>query len=530
MIGKTRLSFLALAIAPVIVGLCAAPASAQTSDLYAWIAAAPAEQMAADMTAVPADKGAIFVPAMTDGADEPDVLVFSGETKVATGKSGTRLLVAPGSYSVRIGSGTVNQMIAVPTDVKAGQTTSVEPTWAGLRIQVVDTQNIPVRSTYEIIRVEDRDVMGTGYGADTLQGESLRTWLLKPGLYRIVRSGETFRARRDFATADLPAGGLVHFKLVLDPDSGEFRGAGVVMAEEIGVKVAESDSNWTNTVTLSGAMSLSSTADVVGSPNQSSLAGTVFFDAYSTYVNGPHTLSNILEIEEGFLQVDPDIGRSLPTQQTQDRLREDLLYTRYMNEKWGPYARFGLLTNLFEAETLTTEPTVVAFNKLDGSRSLLSVPANGVYATADSFGSLRVREGFGINVRLLRSERATVNWRGGIGFRQNLFSNAYVVNDLASTPELDLFEIDDINQEGLETTLLGNIRLANRLSYLTDLEVFADVDDTSNPTIDWRNTLSYRLSRYLSLDFTYDVLDFPQVSDQTQVRQSLLIRGSFDLM
>ncbi len=192
--------------------------------------------------------------------------------------------------------------------------------------------------------------------------------------------------------------------------------------------------------------------------------------------------------------------------------------------------RFGLLTNIFEAQTLATEPITVAYNRLDGSRELVAVAANDQYSTADSFGSLRLREGFGINVRLLRNERATINWRGGVGFRQNLFSNAFVVSDLAATPELDLFEIDDFNQEGLETTLLANVTLANRLSYLGDLEIFADVDDTGNPTIDWRNTLSYRLSRYLSLDFTYDLLDFPQVSDQTQVRRSLLLRASFDLL
>lgn len=514
-----------------VAALSTAPATAQPGEgLYRWIAPAAAEQIAADATAVPAGKGAIFAPAMTAGADEPNVIVFAGETKVATGKTGQRIVVDPGSYEVRIGSGTANQMVSVPAVVTAGETTTLEPTWAGLLVQVVDTQNIPLRSTYEIIRAEDREVMGTGFGADTLQGETLRTWLLEPGLYRIVRSGETFRARRDFATAFLPQGGLVHFKLVLDPDTGDFRGAGVVSAEEVGIKAPDSDSNWTHSVTASGAVSFGETSDVVGAPNQSSLAGTVFLDAYSTWENGPHRLTNIFEVEQGFLQVDPEQGKSLPTQHTQDRVREDLLYTRYLNERWGPYVRFGFLTNLFEAQTLATEPITVAYNRLNGSRELVQVAANDQYSTADALGSLRLREGFGINVRLLRNERATINWRGGLGLRQNLFSNAFVVNDVAATPELDLFEVDDFSQEGLETTLLANVRLANRLSYLGDLEIFADVDDTGNPTIDWRNTLSYRLSRYLSLDFTYDLLDFPQVSDQTQIRRSLLLRASFDLL
>ena len=352
-----------------IAALSTAPLAAQPGEgLYRWIAPAAAEQMATDVTVVPAGKGAIFAPAMTAGVDEPSVLVFAGEEKVATGKTGQRIILDPGTYQVRIGSGTVSQMLTVPAVVTAGQTTTLEPTWSGLLVQVVDTQNIPLRSTYEIIRADDREVMGIGVGADTLQGETLRTWLLKPGLYRIVRSGETFRARKDFATAFLPQGGLVHFKLVLDPETGDFRGAGVVSPEEIGVKTAEAESPWIHNVTASGALSLSETSNVVGSANQSSMAGTVFFDAYSTYENGPHRLTNIFEIEEGFLQINPDQGKDLPTQHTQDRLREDLLYTRYLNERWGPYVRFGLLTNVFEAKTLATEPITVAYNRLDGSR------------------------------------------------------------------------------------------------------------------------------------------------------------------
>ncbi len=237
-----------------VAALSTAPIAAQPGDgLYGWIAPAAAEQIAADATIVPAGKGAVFAPAMTTGADEPNVLVFAGEEKIATGKTGQRIVVDPGSYEVRIGSGTASQMVSVPAVVTAGETTTLEPTWSGLLVQVVDTQNIPLRSTYEIIRAEDREVMGTGFGADTLQGETLRTWLLEPGLYRIVRSGETFRARKDFATAFLPQGGLVHFKLVLDPDSGDFRGAGVVSAEEVGMKAAESDSNWAHSLTASGA-------------------------------------------------------------------------------------------------------------------------------------------------------------------------------------------------------------------------------------------------------------------------------------
>ncbi len=524
--GKTRAPFCLALILVVLV-----PLSAVAQDnYYAWTAPTAEEQLAADSTAIRAGQGAVFVPSYSKSADEPEVLVFAGEERVVAGRTGQRIVVAPGKYTVKVGSGAVKQMMEIPAEVKAGATTSISPSWSGLKVEVVDAQNIPHRATYEVIRAEDREIFGIGYGADLLQGEPLQTWLLKPGLYRIVRSGETFRARKDFATVLLPESGLAHFKLVIDPTTGDFRGAGVVAPEEIGVKTAGAVTDWTHRATASAAATVSSTNDFVGRPNQTTFAGTVFVDYYATYENGPHFFTGILELEEGFLQVDPDQGRKLPTQQIQDRLRGDALYTRYTNERWGPYARFGLLTNVFDAETLATEPIDVAFNRLDGSRQVLNLAANDQYQTADSFGSLRLREGFGINVRLFRNQNATVNWRGGVGLRQNMFSNAFVENDLAATPELDFFEVDDFSQEGLETTLTANVRLSRMLSYITDLEVFADVDDTGDPTIDWSNTLSLRLTRYLSLDYTYDLLDFPQVSDKTQTRQNLLLRASFDLL
>ncbi len=506
------------------------PATAAADEYYAWTAPPAEEQLAGDQTPMASGQGAIFVPAMSEGADEPEVLVFDGEQRVASGRTGTRIPLAPGSYTLRVGSGPPTQMSALPVTVVAGQTLTQPVSWAGLKVEVVDTQNIPHRGTYEIIRAEDREVFGIGYGADTLQGEPLRTWLLTPGLYRIVRTGETYRARRDFATVYLPEGSLVHFKLVIDPGTGDFRGAGVVAPSEMGIKTAGAESDWTHRATVSGAANIGSTDNFVGRPNQSTLGATAFLDLYSTYENGPHLFNGIFELEEGWVQIDPERGAKLPTQQTQDRLRVDTLYTRYMTERWGPYVRFGLLTNVFPAETLATEPITIAFNRLDGTRRVVSFAANQEYRTADGFGSLRLREGFGINVRLLRNDRAAVNWRGGLGLRQNIFNDAFVERDLVTTPELDLFEVDDFNQEGLETTLTANVRVARRLSFITDLEVFADVDDTDDPTIDWRNTVSFRLSRYLSLDYTYDLLDFPQVSSRTQTRQNLLLRASFDLL
>lgn len=501
-------------------------------DLYRWTAPTAAEQLTADTTSIPSGQGAVFVPALSNGADEPMVLILKGTERVASGATGSRILVAPGRYTVHVGSGTKEQMATVEVEVVAGQTAPVSPTWGGLRVEVVDDGNIPHRGTYELLRISDRIVMGTGYGADTLQLESLRTWLLAPGLYRIVRTGETYRARSNFATVDVPEGGLVHFKLVTDPATGDFRGAGVVDASELVVAEtgASQEKRWTSRILLGGAVSISSTDKVVGQPNQDVFSGTLFFDTYVNYRNGKHFGTGIFELEEGVIRVDPENGASLPTQKAQDRLRADVVYTFFTNERFGPYARLGFLTNVFASDVLVTEDTDVAFNRLDGSREVVSVPASGEYRTADSFGAMRIREGVGLNVRLLRSERVTANWRIGVGLRQNLFDGSFVQLGNSASPVLELFEVDGFNEEGVETTLTATARLGRNLLYITDLELFGDFGEMSDPTIDWRNTLSYRLTRFASLDYRLDLLRIPQVLDENQITQNIFLRFSFNIL
>ena len=501
-------------------------------DLYRPLALSASQQMAEDATEIPADQGAVFVPALADPLSEPTWrLVKNGKT-IASGPTGTRLVAPAGDYTVVVGVGAdPNQGWSTEVTVDVGETHVVEPLWGGLRVEVVDESNIPFRGTYELIRLADRTAVGTGYGADTLQSETIQTWLLKPGVYRIVRTGETYRARTNFSTVEVPASGLVHFRLVLDPSTGNFRGAGVIDATELVVAESTGDQGkWTSRVLLGGAVSLSSSESVVGRANQDTLTGTIFFDAYGTYRDGPHLASGIFEIEEGLVRIDPADGKSLPTQRAQDRLRADVVYTFFKNERVGPYARFGLLTNLFASEVLATEDTSVAFNFLDGSRDVRNFAANDQYRTADALGSLRVREGGGLNIRLFRSLRATVNWRIGLGLRQSFFSGSFVQADDPSTPELDLYELDDLNEEGVETTFTASVHLGERLLWLTDLEIFGDFGELGDPTIDWRNTFSYRLTRFASLDYTLDVLDFPQISDETQVTQNLLLRFSWHIL
>ena len=502
------------------------PATGQAPSLgaeqmYRWTAPPSSVQLATDPISLTAGQGAILVPALSDGKDEPDVLVYQGDRQMAVGPVGRRILVAPGAYSVRVGSGPVSQLVTVPVSVAPGETALVPVEWGGLKIDVVDENNVPHRGSYELIRLEDRQPYTVGYGADTLQGERLRTILLPPGLYRIVRPGANYRARTDFATVVVPSGGLVHYKLVVDPDSGHFRGAGVVPPEEVGVVTGVSP--WNRRYGIGVSLPFASNRNVVGSNNQTSVAADLFFDTYLTYREGPDFASAIVELEEGFLKLDPEGADAVPFQKTRDRLRIDGLYTRFTHPRVGPYGRVGVMTNLFETTALATNTTTVTRLLSDGTRRTEQVSANTSFRTGDAFAPILLREGAGLNTRMFQARDTHVDWRVGAGFRQNRFNDSFFLQDDPATPDLEYREAESFNQEGLETTLAATTRY-RFLLLNTNLDLFGDFSELGEPTVDWRNTVSWRLTRNLSLDYVYDLLRLPQVSTRNQTRQNVLLR------
>ena len=506
-----------------LLGL-ASGAAAQVSDpadVYRWLASDAATQVAGDSTPVPPGMGAVFVPAMTDGESEPDALVFGGDdAEIASGRNGARIPVAPGAYFVRVGSGPTSQMVSVPVDVASGETVVIPVRWGGLRVEVVDESNLPHRGGYELIRVADRQPYAVGFGADTLQGERLLTMLMPPGLYRIVRSGSTYRARTDFATVLVPESGLVHYRLVIDPDSGRFRGAGVVTPEEIG---AVSDvSPWNRRYTVGLSAPVTATRNFFGVKNETKLGTEVFFDTYVTYQRENRLFSGVLEFESGFEKVKPEGVPAIPWRKTRDRLRIDLLYSWFFGSRIGPYGRLGLRTSVFASNTLATEDTVVSRQFLDGRRTLEFVPANTTFETGDPFSPPVYREGAGLNTRLLQGRSVRLDWRFGVGLRQNRFAGAFFLDDDPTTPELEYRQATNFNAAGLETTLVGTARY-RFLLYNTTLDLFGDFDGSS-PTVDWRSTLSWRLTGDLSLDYKVDLVREPRVSRANQVAQRVLFR------
>jgi len=513
---------------------------AHADDPFGWTEPPPEVQLEQDRTPIPVGKGAVFVPTITGSLNEPPVILVDETTQEVTDvRTGERVVVAPGNYTVIVSSGSPAQGVGQAIEVEEGETTMVPVTWGALRVEVTDDRRVPHRGGYEIIRADNREPYGTGFGADTLQGEQLRTWLLPPGIYRIVKPGSNYRALRDFATVYVTEGGFVRYRLVLDRDTGEFQGSGVLIPGEFG-SPRKIDQRLFRSLVLGANGQLVQQRNVVGVNNQVSLAGAMFLDGQLAYTINDHRISGLMQIEEGVSQIRPQEGTPLPLIKTRDRVRLDLLYTWYLQPSFGPYVRGAGESQAFRTNVVVTEDTTIGREFSDGRVANEQVATNDTFFVADPWEPTILREGAGLNTRFVNNRWLTLNWRIGLGLRQNLYSGAWLLDDDPTTRDvIEYSEIESFNQEGVESTVIATARLPGWAVYATDLELFADVGaqgvaeetgtELGRMSVEWRNTLTLRLTRNLSLNYYLNIDLLPQVIDTAQTEQSVLLRASWAL-
>ena len=488
-------------------------------EIYGWSAPSPEEQLADDATRVPAGRGALFVPYLSDPADEPEFTVRRRGDSVASGSRGVRVVLEPGDYRLVLGSG--HERIVVAVTVVANETTLVPVTWGGMRVEVVDENSIPHRAGYELIAVSDRHLLGVGYGADVLTGERILTWILPPDLYRLVQPGSTYRARSNYSTVFVPEGGLVRYRLVIDPETGEFLGAGVVTPDESGE--GEADDRFVPNLVVGANASLTMANDLIATAE-------VFIDGIFAFRDEPHEFLSLLQLEGGFTWIDPEIGDALPIQKSADRLRVDFLYSYFITTFVGPYVRAGVEANLFPTIVVTSEDVGVTRNRVDGSSEHTLVSAGNAFQVADFFGQTRFFEGAGFNARLLRSDVGQINLSVGLGLRQTRTRGLFGEDTASKAPELIYNQVDDFTQEGVESFLTGRLRLTSFARFTTTFEIFADFSAFADPTFLSESTLSLRLLEFLSLDYTVSVGRAPRISPDTDLKHELLLRFAWEIL
>jgi ABC-type uncharacterized transport system auxiliary subunit len=481
-------------------------------------------QLQRDDTPLPVGMGAIFAPSLSDGQREPPVGVYRDGSSVTSGQLGRRIIVEPGVYEVRVGSGAVNQQVTAKVRVIGGKTTVLTPSWASLEVAVVDETFVPFRGTYELIRMANREEFGLGFGADEQLGEVTRVWALPPGLYKLIRSGGTYRDRTNFATVRLEPGKLTRFTLVLDAE-GNFKGAGEndPQPSDLTAKEEEAESPWQIRAVLGGDLNFNR-SELVGAAQGWKLAFRTFFDGNARFADGPHIWITRLEIEEGQSRL---LSKGVFVNDT-DRLFFHTIYTYQLLPWFGPYARIGLESKLLARFQDFDTPTDVV--RLDHQGQPTETLAGATHVEiGGTFAPLQLKQGAGGNFRVLRRTYLELDLRLGFGARQTLANNLYVFTTTTDGVN-QLVPVEDSFLTGFEGTVVALGRLSSFITISSELEGLLPVTGDA-AVYTWRNQASLRLVSFISLVYRFNVVRDPNlgIGEDPQTEHDVQLRFSYVL-
>ena len=482
-----------------------------------WQRPSPEIQRDMDPTLVPVGRGAVFVPCMSQPLLEPAYSVYCDGKLVETVPVGTRVIVEPGTCRVVLGAGAEGDRVERHVTVREGKTAIVKPDWAGLQVQVVDANTIPFRGAYELLALPDFVVYGVGMGAQVEQGEQVRTWILEPGLYMILRVGESYQARTNFFTFRVRPGVLEQIILVVDPDTGDFLGAGEQSAFTAGSQLTR---DLTLSAVVGGCLSLTHQTNITGAADTTFLGPSFYLDLLARYSPARHFFYARLSSEEAFTQ--EDWGRF---EKNVDFLRADVLYAYRLLEWMGPYARLGLETTVFPGYQYFDKPTTVTRSKDVGVSRVWSDVEE--FKLSDPLYPMVVKGGTGLRFNTLPNPFIDLWTLLGVGGRMTYTDLMFVPDDDTHTLEFEVNRVADFRSLGAEATVVLRTSFSRWVIGNTEFEVFVPFDELSRPTMRWDNNVSLRLTSFISLNYIYRLKYEPEITTDFQQDHQALLRFSY---
>ncbi|MCL2220455.1 MAG: hypothetical protein FWB94_11320 [Chitinispirillia bacterium] len=485
-----------------------------------WNAPPLAEQQTADHTNIPFGKGGIFIPKMTETNSEPDVEILDmSDNLVGSGEPGRTFTLEPGEYRVMLGSGSTRQRIVKQVRVEEGRSLPLIPDWSGLIIEVVDEKGIEIKGEYELVRIDEFDPYGRGYGASIELGETVRAWILKPGVYKILGIGEGYNTMANFVTVRLMPGEFTNFLLIQDPENNfRIRGGGTVHLTPT-TKLA---SNWFLGANVGASVQFNAEVDHQSEISSNSFTMGGLIDAWVLYRKKPFEWSTRLRLDESLNIIDGDYETMI---NNPDRVLMSSIFIWRILSWFGPYARAEFNTRLFYNK-VRRGSSEIGFSFVGPDYifdEAAGIDTAYVFSLEPRFSPMIFELGAGVNADLTTRRYFEARARVGFGSSYSRYNDRHRVIEenrvkynspdsleqmfIASNTVI-LYPEHRVNivEVGPQMSVSAMVRIGALASAEGEVKVFAPVipePRIDKPDVEFNGTLSWRLSRILNLDYTY---------------------------
>lgn len=282
-------------------------------------------------------------------------------------------------------------------------------------------------------------------------------------------------------------------------------------------------------LTLGATLNVNDNRSVVGQAQGTGFAGGYTADAAVDYNHTEHEWRNGLLLSAGTTRT-PAIEAWI---KTRDAVTLESIYLYHVVPWFGPFARFGLDTQMFGGSDPRAAPTTYEIARPDGGKEMLTGTR---LHLSDPFKPLTLKESAGAFVQPLSEERIQLEGRVGVG-AQEVFANGVLAlsDDVTTADKVEVKELASFNQAGIEALAeaTGTFR-PQRITYKAGVgflfplahSALAAGDTRTNAqltNLEIVGALSFKLLEWASLDYQLRVVRQPQLIDAWQVSNNLLL-------
>ncbi|MDO5577489.1 MAG: DUF3078 domain-containing protein, partial [Fibrobacter sp.] len=415
------------------------------------------------------------------------------------------------------------------------KTVPVLPDWAGLRIETVDTTSTSFRGEYELVRIDKFEPYGRGFGADPGLGESIKTWILKPGTYKILGRGEGYNTMVNFITVRLLPGELTNLILVQHPENGTILGGGNINITS-GTKLT---SNWKYGTNIGGTIQFNGEVDKK-EEHSNSISSILSFriNLWVTYDKDPYEWSSALRLDQGINLSEKNFSNfSTAT----DDFRVSSLFIWRILSWFGPYGRIEMNTNLMPRQIKRGNLSEFCIVNKDSTIDLNSFDSTSSIKIGPPFSPFIIEGGAGMNLDIMNTRYMDLKLRAGAGASYSKFSNNYRSINIGSVDQDKVSDTVDFNrlnnsiilltenktsvfEFGPQASINTNLRIGRIATAAAELKLFAPIAPEmrfTRPDYEILTTLSWHLTKTVTLDYDFNYqLRQPEDKD-AQIEKSI---------
>ncbi len=444
--------------------------------------------------------GLLLLPDLTQTGYDSYYRIIDRHGYEQYARVGEAVPLMSGEYTIYYGSGDeTQQMKKENVKIIPRYKQIVEPDWGCLIVDIIDENRNFAKVRYEIFDLETGESYGSEFPAEEEVGEQQKVWMLKPGLYKVTVNSEPFSTYQNFTTVKVEKNKARMLTVVmsLDDDGNPEQMVGAGILGENFLEASQEKLRLNSAI--HGNLNFNSDNETDKNIQEYTLNLNGQLENLLIYNLDPfhYSMRNLVKVG-----VSKETDRNFRLSADEFDLKNTLIY--YFLENLGLYIRADVNTHFFSEKYITDENFWAI--KKNASDIVKDSTLTNEFRTKPNFLPLIMKEGMGINFRLLNRSKASLSLRSGLGFRQEFRTNTYNKEDEDFTDSTGVSHFSFKEQENLITTgtefsLIGDFELPLGLSYSINADLLLPFAEDEDYSMEWENILNLKLFKYISLDY-----------------------------